>query len=366
MTRPRDGSTYIPGCWTLDDGAGSWTNEIAYSYGHGWPSLVYNYLLEKMGSQISEPVDSIWALELTPDFEVYSFVGKFEWGVVEEDEVPEINWISNGSNYISVYVSSGTLYIDENVGGAGVATVESQALTSPLYRGQKCYLYIEKVEELFRVIFKCGNQATIILEHETTITTAGYICMGSGNSSVTSNAGLGILTDYSISHTQVNQLSGAIGDEDIPTVVCKKEDTTRSSTTTVAQDPELSIHLQPNTTYELSAKLFVEAESVTPGVKIDWEKSDGSGDQIGYRLTHGPGQNATATYSDEARMCGYAYSSDISYGVDGSRASGIYESFVYRTRSIGAEFTIRWAQSSSSSDSVTLKKQSYIKAQKVN
>lgn len=101
----------------------------------------------------------------------------------------------------------------------------------------------------------------------------------------------------------------------IPVVIRKPADTSRTSTTTVADDPDLTFKLGANSIYfvEFMIRYAAPGASGTAGFKTAWNVPS---DAAGLRTCMGPGSSATDTLADNISMHSgvHGYSTTITYG----------------------------------------------------
>jgi hypothetical protein len=148
--------------------------------------------------------------------------------------------------------------------------------------------------------------------------------------------------------------------------VIKSADTSRSSTTTVDNDPHLVLTLPPYGIYEVDAWFIVAADSVDPDIKIDWDTSNITALMGDGRIVLGPYTGMTSYGTMTMLNQNYALSSDVGYGVDDSGEISIWEKMLLSTDEDSGTLQMRWAQRVNSADNTTLKSGSYLKFIKIN
>lgn len=130
-------------------------------------------------------------------------------------------------------------------------------------------------------------------------------------------------------------------------VVYKSSNTDRASTTTLANDPDLTFTLAANAVYTVEFYLHY-AGALTPGeIRTAWTVPSGTS---GNRGVHGPGSSATSDDNISTRSGVHGYATTVEYGVRSSGATNqqlaIEESLV--TTSAAGTCAIQWAQALSS------------------
>jgi hypothetical protein len=290
-----------------------------------------------------------------------NFICDSTWYCTEEDEISKIRWYYDASNFINVYISSGTAYmvLEESTG----TTTESQALTSTLTKGTKVNIRFEKNGTQARAIFKFSNQTTIALESETILDNEGYFYLMCRETATN----YGFLSDFKISHTQSN-----IQDiQRYPRLVLKQIDESVTSSTTLQDDNELNFVLERNGIYEIESVLYVTSSSTTPDFKCLWVLGGGSSWKIGnissIRAGIGQGTGATSSQgSDDVNISALGMGSFPStafiYGVQSaSWSTAIIEKHIVYVSNITGTCKLQWAQNTSSGSATVLKGGSYVK-----
>lgn len=139
----------------------------------------------------------------------------------------------------------------------------------------------------------------------------------------------------------------------LPRIIVKPSATSRTSTTTLADDPDLSMALEANATYFVEFFLYYNGDD-TGRFKTIWTVPSGS---TGNRGVIGEGSTVTtATNADNVlgRFGVHAYGTSVVYGTRNSANQlQAYESGVIITTSSG-NVTLQWAQNSSSTTATTL------------
>jgi hypothetical protein len=150
--------------------------------------------------------------------------------------------------------------------------------------------------------------------------------------------------------------------------VYKAADTTRASTTTLADDPDLAVTLEANSVYEFEALLFYESPSACA---IKWSPNFTGTTTFIKWLTEQGHNNTTAFGSMHTVYYQGVY--DVEPGATPPGWTAGYGSFVGYGRvrgliSVGASggtFAMQWAQQNSSATAATLYKGSFMRVKKV-
>jgi hypothetical protein len=148
--------------------------------------------------------------------------------------------------------------------------------------------------------------------------------------------------------------------------VIKSSDTSRSSTTTVSNDPHLVLTLPPYGIYEVDAWFIVAADSEDPDIRVDWDTSNITALMGDGRIVLGPYTGMTSYGNTTMLSQNYALSSDVGFGVDDAGEIGIWEKMLLSTDEDAGTLQMRWAQRVNSADNTTLKSGSYLRFIKIN
>jgi hypothetical protein len=294
-----------------------------------------------------------------------NFICDLTWYCIEQDEISKIRWYYDASNYIDVYITSGTAYmvIEQSTG----TITESQALPSTLTKGTKVDIRFEKNGTQARAIFKFSNQPTISLESETILDNAAQFYFMSRETATN----YGFLADFKITHTQAN-----IQDiQRYPRLVLKQIDESVTSSTTLQDDNEFDFTLERNGVYEIEAVLYVTSSSTTPDFKCLWVLGGGSSWKIGnmssIRAGIGQGTGSTSSQgSDDINMSalgmGTYPTTAFEYGVQSATwSTAIIEKHIVHVSNITGTCKLQWAQNTSNGSATTLKGGSYVKITKL-
>ena len=148
----------------------------------------------------------------------------------------------------------------------------------------------------------------------------------------------------------------------IPVIVVKQTFTSRTSTTTAADDPELTFPLEANSTYlvEFAVKYNTPGPSGTAGFKTIWTVPAGAG---GSRTALGPGSTQTNSNADNISMRSgvHGYTTEVAYGSRNSTSQlALWESAVVTTSNAGT-CALAWAQQTSNATATTVLGGSYMR-----
>lgn len=140
--------------------------------------------------------------------------------------------------------------------------------------------------------------------------------------------------------------------------------TTRANTTTVADDPDLKMFLQPNSTYFVEFFLTVAAIA-TEDIKTAWSVPAGVTSTT--KRVLGPGSAALQTDADNiaVRMATHVYATTVLYnGVRNSLALQfqVQEVGIVRTGATAGYVAIQWAQGTSGATGATVNNDSFCRA----
>lgn len=139
-----------------------------------------------------------------------------------------------------------------------------------------------------------------------------------------------------------------------PLVAYKSADTLRASTTTLADDPDLTMQLAANATYLVEMRISFATITGTgaPLLKTAWDVPAGAS---GNRSAQGPGSAATDSNADNmATHAGiHAFNTTVTYGGRNSATSECIaiETGLITTASAGT-LAFQWAQATSNATAV--------------
>lgn len=163
---------------------------------------------------------------------------------------------------------------------------------------------------------------------------------------------VGIIQDspYPIGHTEY---------------IIKQNDENRYNTTTVSNDNELTLTLPPNGIYEIESRLFVDAASTNPDIKVRYSTSNVT--ELQWRNSLGHGTGTTSVYNSNSIHFTPKYiNTDANYGMTAAGYASIWEVFIVSTGSNQGTITLQYAQVSATAENITMKANSLIKYTKIN
>lgn len=269
-----------------------------------------------------------------------SFVAKIEYFCMNAGYTPSFTWMIDTNNFIEVYISSNTLYLD--VTEASVLTTTSVALDENLIKHERVQLFIEKNYSMIKVIMRKGAESIKILEYATSISNenAGYMYFGNN-----STLNHGLIGDFAIS----NSLQDLKLYNENNYQIIKKTITQEFTTTTLADIEELTAKLEPNSTYEITIYLSANNNNSAYDLRIVWNNTNCT--SIAVRHTSGPNSAMTDVANTNLRKSVSNMGSNCYYGIDGSgTASSVIEKVLVRT---GKDGGIAQPQASQFSASAT-------------
>jgi hypothetical protein len=159
--------------------------------------------------------------------------------------------------------------------------------------------------------------------------------------------------------------SGIIKRKTADEVVCGTGGScTQATGTTLQNDDELVIALQANESYVIDGFLFMIASNATPDCKIAFTVPTGATMTLGYHANSG--DNNTNIGTDILTTSGSASVAIKSSG-GSTKENPIFISGCILMGSTAGNLTLQWAQSSNSAgNTVTIKTNSYLRAQLIN
>jgi hypothetical protein len=146
--------------------------------------------------------------------------------------------------------------------------------------------------------------------------------------------------------------AGGLGDSDfisalVPDVFWKAAATSRASTTTLADDPDLTTTLAANAVYWVQMWLHFVSQT-TPLIQTAWTVPSGA---TGNRGVIGPGSSSNQASSDNVsgRFGVHGFATSIVYGTRGATTNqlGCSETAVVFTSSSSGTLALQWAQNTS-------------------
>jgi len=285
---------------------------------------------------------------------IINFVWKTIMHCRYDDYSSIMTWYIDSDNYAAAWIDDDdfTLLINED----GTPTSETFTLNTSLDYGERLEITLEKNSDTLRAIVSKGSEIIKVLEYETSINavTQGDLYFGYDD------VGLCLIPDFMISN--VNNMD--LDNWDKPKIVVKKYDTSRDTTTTLADDPELYAYLPPNAYFKIEAFIQYYSASATPDLKTDWDTNGVS--KVTNKCVMGPATSNTATTNTNMNSTTYGIGSDVAYGADGSLQSFAYEEFLIYSGTSGGYVKFRWSQYVSNGTSVTVKAGSHLIITKVD
>lgn len=143
----------------------------------------------------------------------------------------------------------------------------------------------------------------------------------------------------------------------LPVEIRKPSQTARTSTTTYADDPDLTFELAANAVYwvEFIINYATPGPAGTAGFKTAWTVPSGA---TGNRYVNGPGdsQNDGNANNISGRFGTHAFTTAIGYGSRGTSTTsglGVREWCVVNTTS-GGTCALQWAQQTSNASATTI------------
>lgn len=149
----------------------------------------------------------------------------------------------------------------------------------------------------------------------------------------------------------------------IPIEVWKTANTDRSSTTTLADDTDLTVTLEASATYKVEMHLHYAAIDAAK-FKTAWTVPSGA---TGNRSAVGAGSASTdATAATTGRFGVHAFTTSVTYGTRSSATNQCFalEEAVVFTSSAGT-LALQWAQDSSSGTATRLGAGSYMRVRRI-
>ncbi|MDA2805696.1 hypothetical protein [Nocardiopsis suaedae] len=147
-----------------------------------------------------------------------------------------------------------------------------------------------------------------------------------------------------------------------PVFVLKGSDEERTSTSTPADDPNLTLNVADGV-WRIEASLDYAGESGSGGLRVDWNLSGGATVHA-IRRVQGPESGATDRNAQLMRSAVHGDTTDITYGNTATSSLRSYAREEITVEGPGT-VTLRWAQITSSSSPTTLAAGSYLLAKRV-
>jgi len=141
-----------------------------------------------------------------------------------------------------------------------------------------------------------------------------------------------------------------------PTYARKTSDTSRSSTVTLTADPDLTLAVLANTTYEVEALLLPNSASATPGFGLGQTVPAGASGRFG-----------ASSWTEVSGSGGDSFDQAGSTGLTIAAATTTWVLYkgVLVVGGTAGSFTITWAQAVSNATATVLKAGSYLKLTKI-
>jgi hypothetical protein len=148
--------------------------------------------------------------------------------------------------------------------------------------------------------------------------------------------------------------------------VLKASDTSRASTTTLADDPELSISLEADATYFVMVEIRATADAAGD-IKTAWNASAGVS-TAGGRCVEGPGSTQSETNHDNisSKWGQHGFTTSITYGARPSSNGFHFREHAVVDTTTGGTITVQWAQAASSVTATVVSARSLIYAMRID
>lgn len=355
MYRPLSGFTFLPNPYVLDDGNNNF--DISLIDPFNYSILYFDRSINKIGLQMGDPTTYVDDFHLGCGFQ--DFICKFDWFVTKANNLSCMTWLYDVNNFAYISIESGTAYLRVDEAGSS-STLDSKALSGTLAKGTEVKVYFEKNGITLRAIFQFEGLETIYLEGETTLSLDGCIYLGGNTTSA-----YGLLTDFVIGHQQGLK---TLKDTNRNRIVIKEQNQT-STTTSMTNDSELYIDIEPYSIYEIELLLYTNSSSADPDFKGNWVFTGdleivGQKWVLGHHTTLGTGLPYDSSHF---RWVLLNYNSASNYAHDGgSYYIPIQEKAIVKTGPLGGRFQYQWGQNTSSASAIAVKPGSHIKAVKFN
>jgi hypothetical protein len=150
------------------------------------------------------------------------------------------------------------------------------------------------------------------------------------------------------------RITAALLQSMLPQTVYKPANTDRTATTTLADDPDLTVQLAANAVYQVEMRIYYATTTGTgaPLFKTAWDAPSGA---TGNRSCTGPGSAATDGGADNMAMHSgvHNFATTVTYGGRNSATSQCVaiETGTITTSAAGA-LAFQWAQATSSATAV--------------
>ena len=159
----------------------------------------------------------------------------------------------------------------------------------------------------------------------------------------------------------LQSISATVLDSMLPLFEIKSGSTTRASTTTLADDPDLVLSLPAASTWEV--EIWVQYAGLdTANIQTAW---DAPSDATGLRQVLGPASNAVNTNADQISMRAgvHGFSTSVTYGCarNSTNQQGFFERGLVTMNSAG-NIALQWAQATSNATATQVDGGSIIRA----
>lgn len=162
------------------------------------------------------------------------------------------------------------------------------------------------------------------------------------------------------------RITGTLLLSTLPLEAYKSTATTRASTTTVTDDPDLTIALEANATYWV--EFFIKyAATTTPQFKTQWSVPSGAS---GGRARHGVSSSVNDTTAGgpfgDGSWGQHAFTTALTYGTRNSAANQVFalESGFVTTTTAG-NVALQWAQNTADASGTVVSAGSYARAKRI-
>lgn len=354
----RDASFYGVNPMYSFDGDANLVEKWVYA---GVASLTFfDYSIGKYGWQIMENATSSFN-------EIYctrnSFALKAETYSKSDLYGVEVIWYVDSSNYVKIGAYNETFRIEETVAGTPT-TIASENVFYTFARNERMFLEITKDGDLIRAVLHQDGGQTMYIEADTSLTSETG-CIGFTKTHEDQNY---FITDFVVGNNE-GDIPSNFGIAET-TFVTKLEDESRASTTTVADDAELTIKLPPNSLWEIKVYILCYAESGTPDLKFSYNYTPTSSTTQMYKYHDGRiidylPPTLTNYLDTTVRRNTYAFGTNIAMGAYNAGEIPAMETILVTTFNEGAILTLQWAQNTSSTDASTVKRGSYMLAKRI-
>jgi len=147
----------------------------------------------------------------------------------------------------------------------------------------------------------------------------------------------------------------------LPDWIIKQANTARASTTTFADDPDMTVALAANSMYSVEMQINMIADT-TADIKTLWTVPTGAS---GSKFVLGPGTGNDGSDSSTTRFGGSGFGTAIVYGArTGGFSFAVMERAIVTTTNAG-NLTLQWAQNVSSATASQVLINSYIRVEQL-